>query len=302
MRSHEHERVVHAPPGAEAPRRFRPRLRYELLACATTGHELIGTDVATIVEDDALVARAESGVRWHRCIRCDSWVPLAAPSAPERERIGSLDDIEVPLRGRPLRDRYVLRLIALDRGVHVIILTAIAVVILLYAQHQHGLDSFFTRVLRDLQGGVGGPTHSANGTIETDLRRVMAIKTSNLYIAAILVAAYAALEATEMVGLWLAKRWAEYLTFVATIVFIPYEVYELTRTVSWLKLLTLVINVAIAAYLLFAKRLFGLRGGGAEVERLREQDAGWAAIRRATWWLPEQGQQTPLETAAPPSG
>ena len=27
---------------------------------------------------------------------------------------------------------------------------------------------------------------------------------------------YAALEATEMVGLWFIKRWAEYLTFVAT--------------------------------------------------------------------------------------
>lgn len=293
MRPRQHVQDVPTPPGAEEPRRFRPRLRYELLACATRGHELIGTDVATIVEDDALVARAEPRVRWHRCLRCDSWLPMPPPSAPQRDRIGRLDDIEVPLRGRPLRDRYVLRLIALDRGLHVVVLAAIAVVIVVYATHHNGLDAVFTRVLKDVQGGVGGPVHGGGGSLAIELRRVMAINTTNLYIAAVLVAAYAALEATEMVGLWLAKRWAEYLTFVATLVFIPYEVWELTRTVSWLKLVALVINVAIAVYLLLAKRLFGVRGGGAALERQRERDTGWAAVRRATWWLPEPGQEAP---------
>jgi len=65
-----------------------------------------------------------------------------------------------------------------------------------------------------------------------------------------------------MVGLWFAKRWAEYLTFpVATILLIPFEIYELTSSVSALKLVTFVINVAIAVYLLWSKRLFGLNGG-----------------------------------------
>ena len=57
--------------------------------------------------------------------------------------------------------------------------------------------------------------------------------------------AYAALEATEMVGLWLNKRWAEYLTFIATTVLVPFEVYELTLSVSVFKLVTLVINLAV---------------------------------------------------------
>jgi uncharacterized membrane protein (DUF2068 family) len=93
--------------------------------------------------------------------------------------------------------------------------------------------------------------------------------------------AYAVLEATEMVGLWFAKRWAEYLTFVATIVLIPFEVYELTSSVSTLKLVTLVINVAIAAYLLWSKRLFGLNGGQrAEAERLRAA-ASWEALEKS---------------------
>ena len=286
-------------PGTERPRRFVPRLRYELLACATRGHELVGTDVARITAADALVVRAEDGVRWHRCLRCDSWLPLPAPRSSTRDRIGDLDGIAVPLRGRPLRDRYVLRLIAVDRAVHVIILAALATVILLYAAHHHALDALFTRVLKDLQGGVGGPVHTTGGSIAAELRHVMAIRTRNLYIAGVLVAAYGALEATEMVGLWYGKRWAEYLTFLATIVFVPYEVYELARTVSWLKLLTLAINVAIAVYLLLAKRLFGLRGGAAAEERERHRDTGWPAVRRAAWWLDPDASRHPPVPAPP---
>ncbi len=41
--------------------------------------------------------------------------------------------------------------------------------------------------------------------------------------------AYAALEGMEAVGLWLVKRWAEYLTFVATTILLPLEVYELVN-------------------------------------------------------------------------
>jgi uncharacterized membrane protein (DUF2068 family) len=88
------------------------------------------------------------------------------------------------------------------------------------------------------------------------------------------------LEGVEAVGLWYQKRWAEYLTFVATILFMPYEIYELSRSVSPFKVVALVINIAIAAYLLFAKRLFGLRGGGEAEERERARDVGWTALER----------------------
>ena len=76
------------------------------------------------------------------------------------------------------------------------------------------------------------------------------------------------------------KRWAEYLTFVATAVLLLPEVYELTHRVSALKLLTLLINLAVVVYLLFAKRLFGLRGGARADEAERERDSGWEALER----------------------
>jgi uncharacterized membrane protein (DUF2068 family) len=86
----------------------------------------------------------------------------------------------------------------------------------------------------------------------------------------------------EAFGLWWQKRWAEYLTFVATAVFLPVEIYELLDTLSPLKLITFLLNLAVVLYLLLAKRLFGLRGGAAAERAEREHDAGWPALERAT--------------------
>jgi uncharacterized membrane protein (DUF2068 family) len=101
-----------------------------------------------------------------------------------------------------------------------------------------------------------------------------------LWLVGAVVAAYAVLEGVEAIGLWLAKRWAEYLTFVATAVLLVPEIYELTHKVSVLKILTLLINLAVVIYLLFAKRLFGLRGGGRAEEEERTLDTGWSALAR----------------------
>jgi uncharacterized membrane protein (DUF2068 family) len=60
---------------------------------------------------------------------------------------------------------------------------------------------------------------------------------------------YAGLKLTEGGGLLCGKRWAEYLTVVATGVMIPLEVYELIRHSSWLKAAVLVVNVAVVWYL-----------------------------------------------------
>ncbi len=269
-------------PGTERPRRYRPKLRYELLGCGLHGHELLGTDAAELRAEDDVFARESGGLRWYRCLRCDSWLALTPPEQPTRKYPPSRDEITLPLRGKPLRDRYVLRLIALERLLHVLVLGALAAVVLLFANNRAMLEQDFTTVLKDLQGGLGGPVASSNHGSVPDLRYLFAHRLTSLYLGGVAIAAYAVLEAVETVGLWLGKRWAEYLTFIATIVFVPYEVYELTKSVTALKVLTLVVNLAVAAYLLLAKRLFGLRGGG-RAERARyDADVGWPAIERAT--------------------
>ena len=282
------------PPGAEQPRRYRPKLRYELIGCGLHGHELVGTDAADVREQDSLFAREMDGLRWYRCMRCDSWIPLSPPSQPAVQYPPEREDITLPLRGRPLRDRYALRLIALDRIIHFLVLSALAAALLLFANDKATLNSEFTRILKELQGGVGGPVNDTNHGLLHDLERLFALTTTNLYLLGAGVAAYAALEGVEAIGLWLGKRWAEYLTFVATVVFVPYEIYELTKGISALKIVTLVINLVIVVYLVYAKRLFGVHGGGRAERAVRQRDTGWEAIERAT---PEP-RQTP---AAAPS-
>ena len=266
----------------ERPRRFRPRFRYELIDCGLHGHELLGTDAAAIRPEDAVFVRSDpEGFRWYRCVRCDSWLPLAEPSTPGRPAPPDRGDIDLPLRGKALRDRYVLRLISVDRGVHVLVLTAIAVAIFLFASDKNSLHQDYTRILADLQGGLGGPVNDTHNGIVSELNKLFALSTTRLYLTGVAVSVYTALLAIEAVGLWYARRWAEYLTFVETAVLVPFEIYELTRTISYLKILTLVINVAVVLYLLLRHRLFGLRGGIAAEIAEREVDSGWGALERS---------------------
>jgi uncharacterized membrane protein (DUF2068 family) len=209
-------------------------------------------------------------------------VVLTPPAQPARRYPPSREEITLPLRGRPLRDRYVLRLIAIDRILHFLVLSALAAAVFLFASNKAALNADFTRILRDLQGGLGGPIATSRLGVVHDLERLFAVSITNLYLAGAAIAAYAALEGVEAIGLWLGRRWAEYLTFVATVVFVPYEIYELTKSVTALKVLTLVINLAIVVYLLFSKRLFGLRGGGRAERAEYDADVGWPAIERAT--------------------
>lgn len=65
---------------------------------------------------------------------------------------------------------------------------------------------------------------------------------------------YAALFMTEGIGLWRERRWAEYLTVIATGSLIPVEIYEIARHVTLLRVATFVINVAVVVYLIIRLR------------------------------------------------
>ena len=275
-----------APPGTQ-PRRG---VHYELMSCGVGGHVLVGTDAAQVGPEDAALVRDLDGLRWYRCLRCDAWVPGTPPANPTRPTVPSRSEITLPLRGRPLRDRWVLRLIAFDRAVHVLILAILAVLLFVFASHEGAWHRYFVRIVTDLQGGLAPSGSGSGGGIVNELRKLFAVRPSHLYEAGGVVVGYAVLEAVEGVGLWFGKRWAEYLTFVATILLIPVEVYEMSHRVSVLKVITLIINVAIAVYLLLAKRLFGLRGGGRAEAEERRRDVSWEAVDRAT---PPNGAPVP---------
>jgi uncharacterized membrane protein (DUF2068 family) len=261
------------------PSRVRPRFHYELLVCGFSGHELIGIDARALREEDSVIAREWDGVRWHRCLRCDSWLPVPPPESPARELPPARDEIELPLRGKPLRDKIVLRLIALNRALHFVVLGAIAVLIFVFASHRDALRNRTFRALADLQTGASSGTPSRHG-LAHEIERAFSLQSNTLKLVGVVFAVYALVEGIEAFGLWFQRRWAEYLTFLVTSSLLPLEVYELTNRLSPLKLLTFIINLAVVAYLLLAKRLFGIRGGQDAEEREREADVGWAALER----------------------
>ncbi len=259
------------------PPRKRPENRYELLTCALKGHDLVGGDAALVTSEDALVVRDLDELRWCRCLRCDAWIPSALPEQPTTLRVPSREEIELPLRGRPLRDLYVLRLIAIDRAIHTVVLTFLAVVLFTFARHDASLHRDYINIMNALSGN-GAAASRVRGLLGY-LRKAFEYSPRHLVVLGLVFLALAAVEGTEMVGLWRGRRWAEYLTFVVTSAFLPYEIYELTLQVTVFKSVAFAINLLIVAYLLYAKRLFGLRGG----HRAEEHDhEGWEAIERGT--------------------
>jgi uncharacterized membrane protein (DUF2068 family) len=65
---------------------------------------------------------------------------------------------------------------------------------------------------------------------------------------------YAGLFLAEGTGLWLRKRWGEWLTVIITGSLVPVEIYEIHRHPSYVKVGVLVINVAIVVYLIWHMR------------------------------------------------
>jgi hypothetical protein len=264
----------------EPPRRFVPRFHWELLVCGLAGHELVGLDARTLRPQDAIVARTVDGVRWHRCLRCDSWLPLPPPdaAAATRDVPPDREAIELPLRGKPLRDKIVLRLIAVNRAAHFVGLALLGIAILLFSANRADLRDVVLRVVADVTGesANGGASHGGGLTHRVD--ELFSLRSGRLHVYASIALVYAFVEGVEAVGLWYAKRWAEYLTLIVTASLLPVEVYELSEHATPFKVIAFLLNIAVVAYLLYAKRLFGLRGGAAADEALKERDVGWPAL------------------------
>jgi uncharacterized membrane protein (DUF2068 family) len=295
---------AHHPPGTKPPRRFRPRLHWELVICSVRGHALVDTHARALRPQDSIFAREDAaGVRWFRCLRCDSWLPLPAPEKTvEAEKTAeehppAREQIELPLRGKPLRDKVVLRLIAIDRAFHFVVLAGLGVLVLLFAADRARLRATFYKVITDLQGGVAASQSHAHGILH-EIDNAFTTSSSHLHLVGAVLLVYGAIEGIEAVGLWYQHRWAEYLTFLVTASLLPLEIYELANRATVFKAIAFVINVAVVVYLLRAKRLFGLRGGVAAEHAEAALDQGWEALERTAPSVSPAGAASPA--GAPP--
>jgi len=92
------------------------------------------------------------------------------------------------------------------------------------------------------------------------LDKVDLIDTHRLRQISLATFGYSALALTEGIGLMLEKVWAEYLTLILTISFLPWELYELVRRPDWFRLSLLLINLAVLWYLVWLLRRKKLSG------------------------------------------
>jgi uncharacterized membrane protein (DUF2068 family) len=74
---------------------------------------------------------------------------------------------------------------------------------------------------------------------------------------------YAALSLAEGIGLYLEKAWGELLTLLITASFLPWEIFEVVRHVTWVRIALLVINTLVLVYLL---KVVAVRRKPAELE------------------------------------
>jgi uncharacterized membrane protein (DUF2068 family) len=215
-------------------------------------------------EEQALAVRLQTetplGVAW-RCLRCGDWV-LGEPVSS-----GPASQAPVPARGRALRQLTILRILSVERGCRGILLLAAAYGVFRFAGAQTSLRQAYGRlvpVARPLAERLGVDLDQS--MLMQSAAKALHTGQSVLAFVAVGLLLYGLLEAVESVGLWLAKRWAEYLTVVATAAFLPVELYELLKAITLTRLGALGLNLLIVGYLIVAKRLFGARGGRAASE------------------------------------
>jgi uncharacterized membrane protein (DUF2068 family) len=96
--------------------------------------------------------------------------------------------------------------------------------------------------------------HPNNHVLRQAINRITAMSLQKQTVIAVGTFAYAALFLVEGIGLFMKQLWAEYLTTIVTISFIPIELYELVEHRSAAKAVVLTLNIAIVIYLVWRLR------------------------------------------------
>ena len=93
-----------------------------------------------------------------------------------------------------------------------------------------------------------------NHIIHEAISRITGIDRAHLRALEIGTFFYAGLHTVEGIGLILGYHWAEYLVIVATGSLIPFEIYEIARKPTLVRVTLFVVNVAIVIYLIYILR------------------------------------------------
>lgn len=245
---------------------------WNLRACGRHGHVTYRPDEPELAA--RLHVATPAGEAW-RCLRCGDFVP-GEPSGS-----GPADHAPLVMRGPALRDALVLRLLAAERGIRGLALVAAAYGVYRFRSSQGTLRQMlesYLPLLTPIADRVGYDL-TDSGPLRL-FRQALSVHARTLTWIGLAILLYGTLQLTEAVGLWLLKRWGEYVAVIATSLFLPLEIYEIIEKVTPTRVGALIVNLAAVAYLVWTKRLFGTRGGRAAHEA-RLHQASIIEVERA---------------------
>jgi uncharacterized membrane protein (DUF2068 family) len=140
----------------------------------------------------------------------------------------------------------VLRTIALYKIVKVVLLLAVA-----YGELRLSDASIVEKLLSWAQDRPYGLEHRI---VVQALGWFSGLSASRVHALRLVTLVYAAVFAVEGVGLWMEKRWAEWLTTIITASLIPLEAWEIFFRPTIGKVLILIANLAVVGYLVWHVR------------------------------------------------
>src|ERR1700678_1815343 len=152
----------------------------------------------------------------------------------------------IPLEQAPKMRFGVLRTIALYKLVKVILLLLVA-----YGELRLRDASLAAKLLSWAQARPYGLEHRIVAQL---LEWFSGLSVSRVYLFRIVTLVYAAVFAVEGIGLWMEKRWAEWLTTIITASLIPLELWELFHAPNLGKAAVVLANVAIVIVLIWHVR------------------------------------------------
>ena len=277
-------------------------MEWSLFGCARKGHVTYAPDEPEL--RDRLMTRSAGGVAW-RCLRCGAFVIQGLPGIEHGH--GPASAAPLLRRGKALRDELILRVFAVERFIRFVVFAAAAYGVWRFKYDRGHIQQAFNHdvpAIRALYTDLG--FNFDHSKLIGLIQHSFTLTGRTLTYLAIILVIYSLIELAEGVGLWLGQRWGEYFAMVATSIFLPYEAYDLTVKITWLRVGALVINLLLVVYLVWSKRLFGARGGKQAYEaRLRTESfieveqAALAAAQLAE--QPTRPDEQPVLPPAPPA-
>lgn len=247
------------------------------------GHVAPAADALVVgPEDAALGATLADGRRLARCLRCDTWIEHQPPDPATAlwTDLPPIAELPKPRRGKPLHEAILMRLISINKAAHATVFTLLAVALLLVESNLAHIHRWAESLIDKLSGPLSDTGQQASRSfLARQAQKLFDLQPGTIKLLLALAVAYAAVEWTEAYGLWRERRWAEYLTVVATTGFLPLEIHELIKSVTVVRVLALIVNIALIVWLVLNKHLFGVRGGPRTLHEAAAVD--WDAVLAA---------------------